>query len=83
MDLKKESDTHIFYLFLLLHYTLFGCFELGLESGIVEFGSEFRRLEGPGNLVWNSDRFPDGAPALNRYAHQVSDPRTSEFAWNR
>jgi hypothetical protein len=60
---------------------MFGCSELGFESGIVEFGPEFRRLEGPGNLAQNLNRFPGGAPAWNRYAHLVLNPLAFEFIW--
>jgi hypothetical protein len=40
-------------------YTLFGCMELGQESGIPEFGSEFRCLE------WYSAPIPLVAPEFH------------------
>jgi hypothetical protein len=47
-------------------YTVFGCYELGKELGIQEFGPEFHCLEWQGNENWNLDPIPRSPPVAVR-----------------
>jgi hypothetical protein len=62
-------------------YILFGCIELGQESGIREFGPEFRCLEWHRNLAQNSARILWRTSRISSQAKRVSDPLGSEIGW--